>query len=231
MLERQRLSCRCSKGSVPDRALPPGRNYVLLYLVRHGETDWNKQHRIQGSTDIPLNDTGREQARRTGKLLARYHWDAIVASPLSRAVETAAIIAGEVGLGAPTTDDRLVERHYGEAEGLDFDEMQRRFPGDTPVPGREKRSEVGARALESLMDVAVAHPDESVLVVAHGGLIRAVLRRIDPESDHGMITNGSVHSFRYEDGALSLIAFDDPIEDESVEGEDLRAQNSLEARR
>ncbi len=204
---------------------------MLLYLVRHGETDWNRQHRIQGSTDIPLNETGREQARRAGALLSRRSWDAIVASPLSRAVETASIIAAELGLPLPTTDDQLVERNYGEAEGLDFEEMQRRFPDDTPVPGREKRSAVAARALEALMRIAHAHPDEAVLVVAHGGLIRAVLRRVDPEGEHGMITNGSVHSFRYEDGAFSLIAFDDPLEDESGEGEDVRDQNAVEARK
>ena len=70
-----------------------------------------------------------------------------------------------------------------------------------------------------------------MVVVSHGGLIRSVLRKVDPDGDHGMITNGSVHSFRYEDGALSLIAFDDPIEDESIEGEDLRQQNPVEARK
>ena len=204
---------------------------MLLYLVRHGETDWNRQHRIQGRTDIPLNDTGREQARRTGTLLTRRTWDAVVASPLSRAFETASIIASELGLAEPTTDDRLVERNYGEAEGLDFLEMQRLFPEDTVVPGREKRSAVAARAISALMDVAVAHPDEAIVVVSHGGLIRSVLRRVDPDGDHGMITNGPVHSFHYEDGALSLIAFDDPIEDESVEGEDVRDQNALEARK
>ena len=204
---------------------------MLLYLVRHGETDWNSQRRIQGTTDIPLNDTGRSQAARTGLLLARRQWDAVVTSPLSRAFETGSIIAAELGLPAPTTDARLVERNYGEAEGLDFEEMQRLFPEDTKVPGRERRSVVAARALEALMDIAHAHPDESIVVVSHGGLIRSVLRKVDPDGDHGMITNGSVHSFRYEDGALSLIAFDDPIEDESLEGEDVRQQNPMEARK
>lgn len=203
---------------------------MLLYLVRHGETAWNQQRRIQGTTDIPLNDTGREQAARTGRLLARREWNAVVASPLSRARETASIIAAELGLPEPTTDERLVERNYGEAEGLDFEEMQRLFPEDAAVPGREKRSAVAARAFDALLDIAHHHGHEAVVVVSHGGLIRSVLRRIDPEGDHGMITNGSVHSFRYEDGALSLIAFDDPIEAESVEGEDLREQNLVEAR-
>lgn len=204
---------------------------MLLYLVRHGETDWNAQRRIQGNTDIPLNDIGRKQAARTGRLLNRRDWDAVVTSPLSRAFETGSIIAAELGLPEPTTDDRLVERNYGEAEGLDFAEMQRRFPEHAHVPGREKRSAVAARAIEGLIDIAQRHPDEAVVVVSHGGLIRSVLRRLDPEAEYGMITNGSVHSFRYEDGALSLIAFDDPIEVESIEGEDVRQQNAMEARK
>ena len=117
---------------------------TLLYLVRHGETDWNRDRRIQGSTDIPLNETGRLQARRTGTLLARRSWDAIITSPLSRAAETAAIIADELGLPAPQIVDAIVERAYGEAEGLDDIELARRFPDNTPVAGRESRQEVGA---------------------------------------------------------------------------------------
>ena len=66
---------------------------MLLYLVRHGETDWNRSRRIQGRTDIELNDTGREQALATSRLLARREWNAVISSPLSRALETASIIA------------------------------------------------------------------------------------------------------------------------------------------
>lgn len=201
---------------------------MLLYLVRHGETDWNRQHRIQGSTDIPLNRTGRSQARRTGVLLARRTWDAVITSPLSRAFETGSIIAEELGLPEPTTVDALVERHYGEAEGLDQWELWNRFPDDTPVPGRERRSDVAARAVPALAQIAETHPDQAIVVVSHGGLIRSVLRRIDPESSYGQIANGSVHSFEYFDGSLSLIAFDDPIELESGSGEGLDEQNPAE---
>jgi uncharacterized phosphatase len=203
---------------------------VLLYLVRHGETDWNLAHRIQGSTDIPLNDTGRAQARTTGSLLARREWDAIITSPLSRAVETAAIIAERVGLPAPTTLDAIVERNYGEAEGLSDPEIRARFPGDSPVPGRESREEVLARVLPALMEVAEQHAGEAVIVVSHGGVIRSILNEVDPEGKHGLITNGSIHSFSHEDGSFALIAFDDPIEFESLDGEDIDEQNAVERR-
>ena len=202
-----------------------------LYLVRHGETDWNRQRRIQGLTDIPLNETGRAQARATGMLLSRRRWDGIYASPLSRARETASIIAAQVGLPEPTLVDALVERNYGQAEGLDWLQVETRYPRRTVVPGRESREQVGARVIPALMELAAERQGESLLVVSHGGAIRAVLNQVEPAASHGMITNGSVHSFRLEDGALRLIAFDDPIEVESI-GEDcgdLDEQNAVEA--
>lgn len=205
---------------------------MLLYLVRHGETDWNAQRRIQGRTDIPLNDRGREQARRAGQLLARRQWDAVVTSPLSRAAETAAIIATELSLPAPAVDRRLVERDYGEAEGMDVAEVDRRYPPGVDPVGRETPAEVAARATAALLDIAEAHPGEAVIVVAHGGLIRQVLNAAEPGVKHPPIANGSIHSFSHEDGTLELIAFDDPIELESEEipAEGLRAQNPIEGR-
>lgn len=202
-----------------------------LYLVRHGETDWNRQKRIQGLTDIPLNDTGRAQAKNTGMLLARRRWDAVYASPLSRARETASIIAAELGLGEPTLLDALVERNYGAAEGLNWFEVESEYPHGTSVPGRESREEVGARVVPALIALAEERAGQALVVVSHGGAIRAVLGEVEPSASHGMITNGSVHSFRLEDGALKLIAFDDPIEVESI-GEDcgdLDDQNAVEA--
>lgn len=205
---------------------------TLLYLVRHGETDWNKQRRIQGSTDIPLNETGREQARTTGRLLAGRDWDAVVSSPLSRAFETASIIASELGLDSPAPVDELVERRYGAAEGLDYDEIAERFPLDTAVPGREERDAVAARVIPALIALAEEHPGKSLVVVSHGGVIRSVLTAVEPEEGFGSIRNGSVHSFRHTDGTLELIAFDDPIERLSLEcaTDELEEQNAVEQR-
>lgn len=205
---------------------------MLLYLVRHGETDWNLQRRIQGATDIPLNETGREQARRAGRLLAQRRWDAVIASPLSRAYDTASIIAAELGLPAPTTDDRLVERRYGDAEGLEVTEVDRRYPGSTHVPGREDREDVAKRALEALVEIGEANHGKAVIVVSHGGLIRSVLNFVDPRTKHPAITNGSIHSFRHDNGTVSLIRFDDPIEAEA-EGpvtDSIEVQNRIEGR-
>lgn len=205
-----------------------------LYLVRHGETEWNRHHRIQGSTDIPLNSTGRTQAERTGRLLARREWDGIFSSPLSRALETATIISAALGLDTgPETVSALVERHYGEAEGLTGDEVTRRYPGVTPVPGRESRDEVTARVMPALMEIASTGKDRRFVVATHGAVIRTVLLAVGAPIERGIpITNGSVHSFRLVGDSLELIEFDDPIElDSVVDGdEDIDAQNVLEDR-
>jgi probable phosphoglycerate mutase len=203
-----------------------------LYLVRHGETDWNAQRRIQGNTDVPLNDTGRQQANTTARLLARREWDGVFSSPLSRAFETASIISRELGMPLPQTIPAVVERNYGEAEGLNWDEIEAQFPGDTFVPGRESRDEVARRVIPALVELAQQHPGEALIVVSHGGVIRSVLNVVDPDTPHGSITNGSIHSFELVEGSLELIAFDDPIDELSLEcgTEDLDEQNAVESR-
>lgn len=206
-----------------------------LYLVRHGETDWNRARRIQGKTDIPLNDTGRAQAWATGRLLSRRKWHRVITSPLARAAETARIIAEELGMPAPETLDAVVERDYGEAEGLTGDELAARFPNGTPVAGREAREVVADRVLPALIELAEQNPGRSLIVVTHGGVIRTVLKEVGPdEGPHhtSAIPNGSVHSFRYINEALELIAFDDPIETESVRvgTDDFAEQNPIERR-
>ncbi len=103
---------------------------LTIYFVRHGETDWNKVQRYQGQTDVPLNDTGREQAARNGRVLGevlaqdRSVYD-FVASPLERATETMEILRGTMGLGARpfALDDRLREQNFGHWEGLVWGEL------------------------------------------------------------------------------------------------------------
>ena len=191
---------------------------TLLYLVRHGETDWNRARRIQGATDIPLNDLGRSQAVQAGDLLARRSCDAVVASPLSRAAETGALIAERLGLAAPEHVAALAERRYGEAEGLTGTEVEERFPAGTRVPGRESRRELLARVLPALVEVGARHDGGAVVVATHGAVIRAVVNHVsddDPIHLGVPIRNGSIHSFELTGDALALCEFDDPIEVES----------------
>ncbi|MER3390184.1 MAG: histidine phosphatase family protein [Microcella sp.] len=201
-------------------------------LVRHGETDWNRARRIQGATDIPLNDTGREQARAAGRVVAGRAWSRVVASPLVRAAETARLIAEEAGLGEPELDAAFVERNYGEAEGLTGADLDARFPDGAEVPGREPREAVADRVLAGLHRLAAAYPGEAIIVVAHGGVIRSVLESVAPGRHREPITNGSVHSFQHADGGLELVRFDDPIDEQSIFplAEDFLEQNALARR-
>lgn len=203
-----------------------------FFLVRHGETDWNKVRRIQGVSDIPLNDTGRDQAHAVAEILAAHTFDVIVSSPLSRARDTASIIAKRLGMPGPEIVDGLIERNYGDAEGSNGQDLDHLYPPGTEIPGREPREAVTARALQALRELANQHPDSDVIAVAHGGVIRSVVEHAAPGQHNEPITNCSVHSFRMVAGSLELVAFDDPMEVAShqlaqVEFED---QNPAEAR-
>ena len=198
---------------------------TLLTLIRHGETDWNRDRRIQGSTDIPLNDTGRAQARDAAAAL-RDQLDRspsaaqpiVVSSDLSRASETARIIASELGLPAPRTYPQLRERSYGEAEGVETQEFLRRW-GDwntAEIPGAEPWPQLRARGLRALAQVvrdarrASAPAAASVLVVTHGALIRELIRHatggeLPPVGER--LPNGSAYTMLYERERLQLRSY------------------------
>lgn len=177
-------------------------------LVRHGETEWNRIGRVQGLSDIPLNETGREQARHAGRRLAAERWDAVAASPLARAADTARIIAAELGLPEPELVEALVERNYGEAEGLTGSEIDARFGGI--VQARESREQVVERVRPALLALAERHPGGRVLVVSHGGVIGSLVRDATrwawPEPGSA-IANGSDQRFEAADGHIRLVSF------------------------
>ena len=143
-------------------------------LVRHGETDWNRDGRLQGRTDVPLNDTGREQARALAAALADGDWSAVTSSPLSRARETAQILAAALGLPLLPAREDLVERDFGAAEGGSREELTARYPGGER-PGMESWPDVVARGRGAVAAVRAEHGDADVVVVCHGTLIRAAV--------------------------------------------------------
>jgi len=146
-------------------------------LVRHGQTDWNAERRLQGATDIPLNDVGRGQARDAVAVLAPYEWDAIVSSPLSRAAETADLIAAGLGLSVSRRVPELTERSFGPAEGMqagpELDAL--RVPGG--FKGAESEDEAADRGLAALEALAEEFRGQRLLVVTHGTLLRVSLSR------------------------------------------------------
>ncbi|SEC26334.1 probable phosphoglycerate mutase [Paramicrobacterium humi] len=181
-----------------------------ITFVRHGQTDWNLDRRIQGLTDIPLNDVGRAQALRSAGRLAAWRWDAIVSSPLVRALETAQIIATRLGLDDPRPVQGLEERAHGEMEGMTFEERQAAFPGAAPVPGLESRDDVIARVLAALRGLPDGDDGRRVLAVTHGGVIGSLLRHVtngDLPAAGQIVANGSFHDFHLQGGELSLVEF------------------------
>jgi probable phosphoglycerate mutase len=150
-----------------------------LILIRHGETAWNRERRMQGQTDTPLSDTGRAQADAVGRRLARHPFAALYSSDLSRAWETAAAIARAHVQGHDIRrEPALRERTFGVFEGLTYDEMAQRYPDeharfsardpDYAVPGGESPRQFFERSLACLEAIARAHEGESVVVVTHG---------------------------------------------------------------
>ncbi|MGN6443217.1 MAG: histidine phosphatase family protein [Arthrobacter sp.] len=146
-------------------------------LVRHGQTDWNAERRLQGATDIPLNDVGRGQARDAVAVLAPYEWDAIVSSPLSRAAETADLIAEGLGLTVSRRVPELTERSFGPAEGMQAGpELEAlRVPGG--FKGAESEDEAADRGIAALEALAEEFRGQRLLVVTHGTLLRVSLSR------------------------------------------------------
>jgi probable phosphoglycerate mutase len=178
----------------------------IVYLARHGETDWNRDGRWQGHTDVPLNDRGRDQARALGAALADLGVGAVGASDLSRAVETARIAGGGLGLPVAFTDPGLRERRFGVFEGLTRAECETRYPDawhawveqQRPPEGGEGREELGARVVAA-MARAVARAD-SILLVTHGGSIRAAFATV-AGVQLAPIVNGAIFRFEW-DGAF-----------------------------
>ena len=168
----------------PPTAVPaptPRENPMTLFgLVRHGQTEYNRLGLFQGSSDVPLNETGREQAHVALDTLTPIAWDLALSSTLSRAAETAQIIAEDHGIPVGTPEPRLVEIDWGAAEGNPVEEMEERYPGRT-FPGRETTQSVIDRAAAALAALADAHPGARLLLVAHGTLIRLLLSGVTGE--------------------------------------------------
>lgn len=166
--------------------------------------------RIQGRTDIPLNEEGQRQARAMAAFLQRDAgtWEEIWASPLSRALETARIIAEHLRIEPIHTDPDLQERNFGAAEGMNRATRLERF-GSGPIPGAESWEEVRRRSLSTIERIRSVCPDRRVLVVTHGGVINSVLSHLSGgEIGPGktLIANASAHLIAWE-GAWRMCWF------------------------
>ncbi len=157
-----------------------GREPTRLLVARHGQSEWNAVGRWQGQADPPLCEEGRLQAADAGLQLGMF--DAIWASDLQRASLTAEIIAAIIGIGPVLLDQRLRETHVGPWEGLTHDEVNTGWPGfldnHRRPEGFEPYDDAAARMIECFIDIARASPGGEVLVISHGGAIRAARRTL-----------------------------------------------------
>ena len=191
-----------------------------LYVMRHGETDWNRQHRFQGQIDVPLNDAGLAQAQRLARRLADESFDVIVTSDLLRARSTAELAAtGRAIVSEPLWR----EQSFGVLEGLDAATIIEHHPqlwtqwllhdADYALPGGESVRTFHARVLGALERLVDQHRGARIAVFTHGGVLDMLWRAAHQEPLHGPrlceIPNTGINRLRWRDGALEILRWAD----------------------
>jgi probable phosphoglycerate mutase len=192
-----------------------------IILIRHGETAWNAERRLQGHLDIPLNAEGERQAALLAEALAPESIDLVVASDLQRARQTAQAVAATRKLSVQV-EPGLRERCYGGFEGLLYSEIEQRFPAefaawqardiDAVLPSGKNCGETFrdfyTRSTDAILALARAHPGRTLALVAHGGVLECAYRMaldlpLETPRDF-KVFNASINRFRIEDGRLVL---------------------------
>jgi len=193
-----------------------------LLVIRHGETAWNRETRIQGHIDIPLNDTGRWQARQVAQALQDEGLHAVYSSDLQRAQDTAQAIAQASGV-ALVVDVQLRERHFGSLEGLTQDEITQTRPDEArrwrerdPAYGPDGGETLQAfydRCVSALTRLAQQHPGQTIAVVAHGGVLDCFYRAANRVALHAprtwKVTNASINRLIYHPEGFAMLSWAD----------------------
>lgn len=200
----------------------PHSQITRILAIRHGETAWNVDTRIQGQLDIPLNDTGRWQARRLAQALAGEELHAVYASDLSRAHATGEIVARRLGLPIELHPG-LRERHFGGFQGHTHAEVETRWPvearrwrqrdPDFSPPQGERLADFYARCVATASGLALRHPGQTIALVAHGGVLDCLYRAATHQPLDAprawSITNASINRLLHGEQGFSLIGWGD----------------------
>ena len=176
---------------------------MILYVVRHGQTEWNLKHLVQGVSDIPLTDEGIEEANKLKELVASLDIDVVISSPLSRARETAKILVDDK---LPiNTDDRIKERDWGMNEGALIDTVDQIDCWDvilnTNIMNIERLKDFMLRVSEFIEDIKTRYYDKKVLVVTHSAVLRVIhymLGKIPEDGDLSKIHIPNLRIIEYE---------------------------------
>lgn len=167
---------------------------TVVGLLRHGQTDWNVDFRLQGITDVPLNLTGISQAELAATCLDASDWDFIATSRLSRAKDTADIVARHLQISQVAILPLLLERSFGEVEGMLYEDWKSKHP-DGITPGGETEEQLEHRTLMLLDELLETYRGSRVLAISHGALIRKVINILSlgqlPRAEQ-RITNASL---------------------------------------
>ncbi len=198
------------------------REPTRLFALRHGQTAWNAQLRIQGHLDQPLDDTGRWQAAQLGQALAGEALAAIYSSDLQRALATAQAVAATTG--APLhTDVRLRERAFGRFEGQTYAEIERLWPEeaerwrrrepDFGPGGGEPLRPFYERCVSTVLELAAGHPGQAIAVVAHGGVLDCLYRAavgVDLSAPRSwQVGNATINRLLFNGERLQLVGWSD----------------------
>ena len=195
---------------------------TLLLLIRHGETDWNRDARIQGHTDIELNAQGHAQARAAAQALRETEIHAVYTSDLRRACETALPIAQVQGLPVHRAPD-LRERAFGAFEGSSFAQLQEIHPEacerwrkrdpSFAAPGGERLDDFYARVMAAVQRIAACHAGQTVAIVTHGGALDCLHRAATGQSLDAPrtwdIRNAAIHRVLVAEGRMTLVGWND----------------------
>ena len=189
------------------------RETTRICFVRHGQTDWNLQGRIQGQTDIPLNECGKSEAQQVAERIRLESWDVCYASDLIRAADTASTISERVPNLSLIFDPRLRERNYGVIEGMEPNERDSTFGKDW----RDRIEELGIESKEHLVrrmvswsnEIRLKHSGENVIVVTHGGWIRAYFLYLFQQLPDTWLSNGSLSVLRCRDADWTCELYND----------------------
>jgi len=195
---------------------------TIFIVVRHGETRWNVETRIQGHSDSELTGNGVAQAQALAARLAGEPIEALISSDLGRAMDTARVISGRIGLPV-VADARFRERSFGAGEGMTYADVDKAFPGafarirnvdpDFVIPGGESRRQFHERVRAACDDLARRHAGRTVLVVTHGGVLATFFRHVHGIAIHAAhaipIGNAAYNVLSHDGRAWCVVSWDD----------------------
>ena len=223
---------------------PEQQQATRVLAIRHGETDWNVERRIQGQLDVPLNATGRWQVDRLALAVADEGLAAVYASDLLRAFETAQAVARGSGQ-AIVTDVGLRERGFGAFEGLSYAEISQRWPEQSErwrrrdpefgAPGGETLNQFYARSVSTAARLAALHPGQTIALVSHGGVMDCLYRaasRVALDAPRSwQLGNASINRLLYTPQGFTLVGWSDAGHLEADAGSDFSDADPAPAQR